>query len=216
MAEPDTTRERLLEAAGPIFAAKGFEATNVREISQQAGVNLAAINYHFGTKNQFYVETIRHAVQSLLAEVPWSELDSPPGTPPEDALRRFLHGFVRRLFTRTARRWCHALIMREMQHPTDAAMEFIREVVRPSFARLQAILDRMVPADTPLRTRNLLGGSIVSQALHYEHARHVLPLLLGPEEAARLDVETLADHITRFSLAALRGLYPATAKGETP
>ncbi len=208
MAEVDTTRERLLEAAGPIFAEKGFQAANVRAICQQAGVNLGAINYHFRSKEQFYLETIRHAIQQLIAEVPWSELDSPPGTPPEEALRRFLYGFVRRLFTRHARRWCHALILREMQRPSEAAMEFIRDIVRPSFARLQAILNPMLPADVPMRTRNLLGSSIVSQALHYEHARQVLPLLMGAEEAASLDVETLAEHITRFSLAAIRGLYP--------
>jgi len=206
----EVTRERLLEAAGPIFAEKGFTATNVREICQQAGANQGAINYHFRSKEQFYIETVRHAFEKLLEIVPWSELDSPPETPPGEALRRYLRGFLRRLLTTESRQWCHALIMREMQHPTEAAMEFVRGIVRPSFERLHAILDRLVPPGTSLRERNLLSGSIIGQALHYEHARHVLPLLLGADEAGAYDFEMLADHIANFSLAAIRGMY---AKG---
>jgi AcrR family transcriptional regulator len=212
MKENEQTRERLLEAAGPIFAEKGFQAANVRAICREAGVNLGAINYHFRSKEQFYVETIRHALNRVMEAIPWSEMDSPPDAPPEEALRRFLHGFLRRLFSTEARRWCHAIINREMREPTEAAWEFVRGIVRPSFERLQAILDRMLPADVSLRERNLLGGSIVGQALHYGHAEHVLPLLLGKEEFAALNVDVLTDHITRFSLAAIHGLYPAQGK----
>jgi AcrR family transcriptional regulator len=212
MADIDTTRERLLEAAGPIFAEKGFQAANVREICKRAGVNLAAISYHFRGKEQFYLEAIRFALQRVMEAVPWSELDSPPETPPEPALRRFLHGFLRRLFSAEARQWCHSLVMREMREPTEAAWEFIRGIVRPSFERLQAIIDRLVPAEVSFRERNLLGSSIIGQALHYDHARHVLPLLLGAEEMAAYNVDLLADHITRFSLAAIQGLYPIKGK----
>lgn len=214
MSELDTTRERLLEAAGPIFAEKGFEAANVRLICQHAEANLGAINYHFRSKEQFYLETIRHAYRRLLTQVPWDDLDSPPDAPPEVALRRFLHGFLRRLFLPEAHNWCHALITREMQNPTEAAREFIRDIVRPSFERMRAILDRLIPADVPEPQRNLLAGSIVGQALHYAHARHILPLLLGEEAAGRAsDVDLLTDHITAFSLAALKQLYP-TPKGD--
>lgn len=212
MADLDTTRERLLEAAGPIFAEKGFQAANVREICKRAGANLAAINYHFRGKEQFYLETIRHALNRVLESVPWSEFDSPPDTPPEAALRKFLGAFLRRLFSKEARQWCHALVMREMREPTEAAWVFVREIVRPSFERLQAILAQMLPPEVPPRERNLLGGSIVGQMLHYDHARHVLPLLLGPEEFAAYDVDLLADHITRFSLAAIHGMYPPQKK----
>ena len=61
----ESTRRRLLEAAEVIFAEKGFKHANVREICQQAGANVAAVNYHFGGKEQLYIETVRHAYQSL-------------------------------------------------------------------------------------------------------------------------------------------------------
>ena len=45
-----TTKERILDAAEHLFAWNGFRGTSLRAITGTAGVNLAAVNYHFGTK----------------------------------------------------------------------------------------------------------------------------------------------------------------------
>ena len=57
----DLTKTRLLEAAGEEFADKGFEGATVRVICDRAGVNLAAVNYHFGDKEHLYVQALLHA-----------------------------------------------------------------------------------------------------------------------------------------------------------
>jgi len=44
------TKERILDAAEQLFAAHGFAGTSLRAVTREAGVNLAAIHYHFGTK----------------------------------------------------------------------------------------------------------------------------------------------------------------------
>jgi AcrR family transcriptional regulator len=44
------TKIRIMEAAEQLFAAKGFDATSMRDITKAAGVNLASVNYHFGSK----------------------------------------------------------------------------------------------------------------------------------------------------------------------
>lgn len=49
MSQPDTV-ERILDAAEALFADKGFTETSLRQITGRAGVNLAAVNYHFGSK----------------------------------------------------------------------------------------------------------------------------------------------------------------------
>ena len=61
MVTQDPTKARLLEAAGEEFAEKGFELARVRAICERAGANLAAVNYHFGDKEQLYVEVLREA-----------------------------------------------------------------------------------------------------------------------------------------------------------
>ncbi len=49
MAQSETV-ERILDAAEQLFAEKGFSETSLRLITSKAGVNLAAVNYHFGSK----------------------------------------------------------------------------------------------------------------------------------------------------------------------
>ena len=51
--------ERLIEVAERLFAERGFGATSVRHITAEAGCNLAAVNYHFGGKDQLYEEVFR-------------------------------------------------------------------------------------------------------------------------------------------------------------
>ncbi|MBI3408870.1 MAG: CerR family C-terminal domain-containing protein [Planctomycetes bacterium] len=99
--------------------------------------------------------------------------------------------------------WHAQLIMREMLLPTKACAEFVKEYVRPTFGVMQEILGELLPGDFPARRKLLIGFSIAGQILHYRTARPVLTMLLGPETFQSLDVETLTDHITAFSLAAI-------------
>lgn len=47
----DSTKERILDTAERLFAERGFDGTSLRAITSAAGVNLAAVNYHFRSKN---------------------------------------------------------------------------------------------------------------------------------------------------------------------
>jgi AcrR family transcriptional regulator len=51
---PDATRRRILEAAERLFLEHGFDGTSLRMLSAAAGVNLAAVNYHFGGKEELF------------------------------------------------------------------------------------------------------------------------------------------------------------------
>ena len=51
---PAATKERILDAAEALFVQHGFEATSVRLITAAAGANLAAANYHFGSKEELF------------------------------------------------------------------------------------------------------------------------------------------------------------------
>ncbi len=57
MSESRGTKTRILDTAEQLFAEKGYAATSIRNITTEAGVNLASVNYHFGSK-----ETLLHQV----------------------------------------------------------------------------------------------------------------------------------------------------------
>jgi AcrR family transcriptional regulator len=58
---PDT-KERILEAAFKLFAENGFSGTSLRSITAEAGVNLASVNYHFGSKDELIRALFRHLI----------------------------------------------------------------------------------------------------------------------------------------------------------
>jgi len=201
----DETRSRLLEAAGEVFAEKGFQAATVREICGRAGVNLAAINYHFGDKERLYVEAVKHAHHCGGQQVPpeWA-----PGTPPEEKLRDLLHGAFLRLLDPRRPAWHSQLMAREISEPTHACVELVESYIRAHFELLDGILEELMPPDTPPEDRHLVAFSIVGQCIHFKLHRPIAELLIGREELERYNVERLTEHVTRFTLAALGRAEP--------
>lgn len=90
MSEP--TRERIITAAELLFARQGYAATSVREITEAAGVNIAAVNYHFGSKENLLVEILDRIVTPLNAQrlelLDQLEAQETPGV--QDLLAAFL------------------------------------------------------------------------------------------------------------------------------
>src|SRR5271170_5428548 len=62
-----STREHLLEAAGHVFAKKGFERSTAKEICERAGTNTAAVNYHFGGIEALYAAVLDEARSRILS-----------------------------------------------------------------------------------------------------------------------------------------------------
>lgn len=56
MTDLSKTKEQIMKVASEMFSTKGFKGTSVRSIAQESGVNIAAINYHFGSKENLYME----------------------------------------------------------------------------------------------------------------------------------------------------------------
>ncbi|HMV22657.1 MAG TPA: TetR family transcriptional regulator [Rhodocyclaceae bacterium] len=61
----NATRERILDTAETLFMAQGYEGTSMRQITGQAQVNLAAVNYHFGSKEELLQEVFRRRLKWL-------------------------------------------------------------------------------------------------------------------------------------------------------
>ena len=204
--ESDTTRERIIDAAGEIFAERGFEATTVRDICHAAGANVAAVNYYFGDKQRLFVEAVPGA--SLADEsvsAPRLEAD----TLPREKLTDFIATFIRRVRTGPKDTWHNRLIMREMMRPDAACAEVVRDSIRPQFDLLRKCLRALLPDETSAETLHLTAFSIVGQCLFYHFADPVVRHLIDDGEYADFSVEKLAQHIASFSLAALR---PASRK----
>ena len=203
------TRQQILEAAGGVFAERGFRDATVRDICRRAGVNNAAINYHFGDKETLYVEVLRFSQEKAYKKYP-PLLAVDPAAPPEEKLRAFIHSFLLRIFDKGEIAWHGQLMSREMVDPTAALDSIIAEKIRPLAEQLRSLVADLMQRPAGDETVRLCSFSIVSQCVFYHHCRPVLTRLyprqppLDSAGAARL-----AEHITHFSLAAMKHLPAA-------
>ncbi|MGH7174339.1 MAG: CerR family C-terminal domain-containing protein [Gemmataceae bacterium] len=199
MTTTDNPRERLLEAAGEIFAEKGFKGATVREIIDRAGANIAAVNYYFRDKERLYIEAVKHGACVEADE----HLSWPAGTPPAVKLADFIRFHVVRLLDPNKPAWHARLIMRELTQPSAACTELVRDYIEPKSRILGGILEELLPSGTPRQQRFLTAFSIMGQILFYCTHKPIVLLLLGDKDHPYEDTAALADHITRFTLRAL-------------
>jgi AcrR family transcriptional regulator len=61
-------RDRLLDVAEKLFSERGFADTSVRDITAKANCNVAAVNYHFGSKDKLYIEMFRRHMEMVFAK----------------------------------------------------------------------------------------------------------------------------------------------------
>jgi AcrR family transcriptional regulator len=65
MTEVVATKDRILDTAEKLFGTRGFEATSLRDITTEARANLAAVNYHFQTKDSLIEAVIARRIEPI-------------------------------------------------------------------------------------------------------------------------------------------------------
>ena len=95
----DDTRERLLDAAEILFCQKGFDRTSVRDLTAEAGCNVAAVNYHFGGKKPLYSEMFRRQLSKVIDESLMSVDEVMAG--PKPSLEDFIRAWISPLLKAT-------------------------------------------------------------------------------------------------------------------
>jgi TetR/AcrR family transcriptional regulator, regulator of cefoperazone and chloramphenicol sensitivity len=201
------TRQRLLEAAGEIFAEQGFHNATVRDVCQRAGANIAAVNYHFGDKEGLYAAVLRYAHQCATEKYSLEMVfASKSDVPAEQRLPMFVRSFLRHIFDEGQPAWHGKLMSREMREPTPALEMLVKEEIRPRAELLESIVRELLGRRAAPERVRLCARSIIGQCLFYHHAKPVIMRLDPQQGFGPHDMERVADHIIQFSLAALKHL----------
>lgn len=92
MTQAGSTKERILNAAEALFAQRGFDGASLRQLTTAAGVNLAAVNYHFGSKDKLVEQVFRRRLDALNTErlAALAKVAGAPETRLEDVLAAFI------------------------------------------------------------------------------------------------------------------------------
>jgi len=201
----DSTKTRILEAAGPIFAARGFRGATVRDICARAEVNLAAVNYYFRDKDNLYRETVRYARKTRELQHPFP--DRQVSASAEEKLQQFVRILLQRLNALQEPNWQIQLIMYELLHPTEACREMVQQYFFPMFNKLTDIIQELHGTALAEDVKQKLGFSIIGQCLFYRIAKPVARRFIGDDAPSDFDVEQLAAHISQFSISAIQSRF---------
>lgn len=207
MLEKETvdTEKRLLEAAGEVFAEYGYRAATVRQICEKAGANIAAVNYHFGDKEGLYRAVLRFVPKSYAEKNP-RHLSLSAKATAEEKLRAYIRSLLRRVFDKGRPGWHTKILAREMIEPTRALDTLVEEGGRPMHRELASIIRELLGSGASDKAVRLCTMSIVSQCVYYHHARSVITRLYPQQKYGPKEIEEIAEHITQFSLLAVKGL----------
>jgi AcrR family transcriptional regulator len=212
-----------LDAAEQLFAERGFEGVSIRDLSTAAGVNVAAVNYHFQGKKNLYLSVlirrlkpIREGALKALAQVTNQGRDP---SDPRTLIRTFVKTYLQEALTRPGGVMFLRLMARQMADPRHGGEVFFQELVIPVHEAFAGALAKALPQLDADRIRWII-ASIVGQVLHFVmrwqrghfHSDlgpgETIPQTLFPPLAQPLDqyIQQVVDHITRFSAGGIEAM----------
>lgn len=203
--ECEDTHDRILFAAQKLFAEKGFDATSVRDITTEASCNVASVNYHFGGKDNLYLETFR-SMLTVLRDRRLELMDELMGRDPSPSLEEFVETFavimIEPLVGDSRGRMFLNLVSREMIAPRLPDGVLVSEFFEPMMERATAGLSEVGPQLEPMSARMCV-MSLVGQLLHSLKAHHLLADLGRPDVLPTQHSDQIA-HFVRFSVGGIR------------
>jgi AcrR family transcriptional regulator len=207
------TREALLDAAEGLFADQGIQAASLRAITQQAGANLAAVHYHFGSKEALVRAVFSRRLQPLNEErLRLLDLCESGEGGVEEVLRAFLEPLLRSVRARPdgARHFAR-LMGRSFSEPSEEMKTVLMEEFTPVVRRFTEALSHRLPhlPETDVLWRFHFTAGAMSHTVGCGHLleQYSGGLCHGGDPAEALD------HLIAFLAAGLRA--PATLQGET-
>ncbi|RQO41107.1 DUF1956 domain-containing protein [Variovorax sp. KBW07] len=197
----NTTRLHILETAGQLFAERGFAESTSKEICTRAGTNMAAVNYHFGSRDGLYEAVLVEAHRQLVSIDELVGLASAP-TDPRLKLRALLTHLIE-MGGQPKAPWGFRVVLREALSPSPAMPVMIRQAVLPKAKLLRGLIGAIMglPEDHPSVQRSLLFTvlpCIVLMVAPKDLGNKVLP--------AVKDTGALADDLMRYVLAGLEAV----------
>jgi TetR/AcrR family transcriptional regulator, regulator of cefoperazone and chloramphenicol sensitivity len=209
------TRARLLRAAARLFAERGFNHVSIRDICEEAGSNVASVNYHFGDKLGLYRELIGSVAEEM-NDAKNSAFESALGQSAEEQLRSYVRGFLHQLLDANPEKVCRLekLIARETTEPTPALDLIIEKGIRPAAERLCKLVGEFVdlPAHDPLVRQ--AASAIQGLCIWYRSSRIVAERMFPELQFTPERIDEMAQFVADFALAGLRAVAQNKTKCE--
>ncbi len=198
------TPQRLLDAALDIFAEQGYQAATIQQIVKRAGTNIAAINYHFRDKANFYAEVIVYGCEKDHSNHPEFLLSDQK---PEQQLFSFIQWFLQRGLRIGADSLLDQIHMQELANPSPVLDKVVEKLIRPVHMQLREIIRALLPDNSSEEKLRFHCFSVIGQCNLYKIGKPVMTRLYPDIELNEETMDTLVQHIYLVCLAGIRAEY---------
>ena len=187
------TRAQLIAAALEIFGRLGYEGATTRQIAKAADANLAAIVYHFGSKEALHLAVAEHVAKSILARIgpTLASISTPEATATPEAARAALHSLVGTMVdvllgSADAERWARFIVREQLQPNAafDVIYGFMENAMSTALHIATVILDTPEDDEIRLRTLTVLGQVLVFRVAQTLVLRRMKWTAIGDTERA--------------------------------
>lgn len=198
-----STKERILGAAEDLFAQYGFAGTSLRQVTQHADVNIAAVNYHFGSKENLVAEVFRRRLDDLsekrLAALRAALAESPA------RLEAILAAFVEPALALTLDRHGGSAFVRVLARAYAEKNERLRKFLSDNYGHVMREFSKAIAASLPAVSKEELHWRLdfVAGALTYAMADFGL-IRRHAGVSEKTHCQKAAAALIRFAAAGLR------------
>jgi len=201
-------RERLLDAAEELFAEHGFNGTSIRDITAKANGNVAAVNYHFGSKEKLYHEVFLRRMR-VVTEMRLQTIDNVMSQTDhnvtlEELLKEFSIAFLKPFLDEKTGDHFIKLMIHELTSQHLPKAMFVNEIIEPTMKALGSALSKLVPGLQP-RQIMLALMSLAGQLLHIIRMKEMLDFKEFTIQKVP-DFEEIIDHVVSFTAAGIRSM----------
>jgi AcrR family transcriptional regulator len=193
----ERARAQLMEAAGQVFADKGYSQATSKEICERAGMNAASVNYHFGGFDPLYAATLAKAHDHLIKREELRDIAARDASP-KTKLRAYIALVVGRL-ARPTGSWEMRMLSREIVSGSPIHNVFLASEIAPKMAVLRQIIGALIGAapDDPIVGQSMLmvmSPSMILAIANRDLIAQVMPGIVDGSD----DIDRLIDHFERF------------------
>jgi len=196
------TRRKLLDAALQVFADDGYRSATVAQICELAGSNVAAVNYHFGTKEHLYAAVWKDAFEKVLGVCP-PQSKLAPGANAEERLRELVLSLVHRFTDAGKVGYPGRLLLRELTNPTGVINQASEDAAGSLGRYTRLIIRELTGPGATSRQVKFCQMSLMNQCIGLGLRGLRLAGESAGETTGRGDIDLLTEHITRFTLAGI-------------
>ncbi len=202
------TQTRILDAAEEQFMQHGFEGASMRMLTAKAGVNLAAVNYHFGSKDALIEAVFRRRLDPMnverIAELERREKEAEGRPLTADAIIRAFIGASLRMIedTRGGGRTFSRLLGRAYTDPAKPIRQLIGQMYATAMERFKAAFVRALPElpkDELVWRMHFMFGTLAYTLA----ATDTVQLIAGAKPEDRYDARVLEDRLAAYMSAGL-------------